>query len=50
MRFRLSVIAIDFVIIGFFLAAPILHEAGLVFYVIDYVIAAILAADLAARA
>lgn len=49
-RFRLAVIVIDFAIIGFFLAAPILHEAGLVFYVVDYVIAAILAADLAARA
>jgi voltage-gated potassium channel len=49
-RFRLAVIAIDFAIIGFFLIAPILHEAGLVFYVIDYVIAGILAIDLAARA
>jgi len=49
-RFRLAVIVVDFGIIGFFLAAPILHEAGLVFYVIDYVIAAILMLDLAARA
>ena len=49
-RFRLTVIVIDFAIIGFFLAAPILHEAGLVFYVVDYLVAAILAADLAARA
>jgi voltage-gated potassium channel len=49
-RFRLAVIVIDFAIIGFFLAAPILHEAGLVFYVVDYVIAAVLAMDLAARA
>jgi len=49
-RFRLAVIAIDFAIIGFFLAAPILHEAGLVFYVIDYLIAAVLGLDLAARA
>ena len=49
-RFRLAVIVIDFAIIGFFLAAPILHEAGLVFYVIDYVIAAILVADLTGRA
>ena len=49
-RFRLAVIAIDFAIIGFFLVAPILHEAGRVFYVIDYVVAAVLAADLAARA
>ncbi|WP_420470200.1 potassium channel family protein [Brevundimonas sp. FT23042] len=49
-RFRLTVIVIDFAIIGFFLAAPILHEAGIVFYVIDYLIAAILLADLTARA
>lgn len=49
-RFRLAVIVIDFAIIGFFLIAPILHEAGLVFYVIDYLIAAVLALDMAARA
>lgn len=49
-RFRLAVIVIDFAIIGFFLAAPILKEAGLVFYVIDYLVAAILGLDLAARA
>ena len=49
-RFRLAVIAIDFVIIGFFLAAPILKEAGWAFYVIDYAIAFFLAADLAGRA
>ncbi|RZJ74919.1 MAG: ion transporter, partial [Brevundimonas sp.] len=34
-RFRLAVIAIDLLIIAFFLAAPILREAGLTFYVID---------------
>ncbi|MDP1777295.1 MAG: ion channel [Brevundimonas sp.] len=49
-RFRLAVIVIDFAIIGFFLAAPILSEAGLVFYVVDYLIAAVLGLDLAARA
>lgn len=49
-RFRLAVIVIDFAIIGFFLAAPILHEAGLVFYVVDYLIAVVLALDLAGRA
>jgi voltage-gated potassium channel len=49
-RFRLAVIAVDFAIIGFFLATPILQEAGLVFYVIDYLIAAILTLDLAGRA
>lgn len=49
-RFRLAVIAIDVAIIGFFLAAPILREAGLAFYVVDYFIAAVLALDLSARA
>ena len=49
-RFRLAVIAIDFAIIAFFLATPILKEAGLAFYVLDYLIATILALDLAARA
>jgi len=49
-RFRLAVIVIDFAIIGFFLAAPILREAGWAFYVIDYLIAVVLAADLGARA
>lgn len=49
-KFRLAVIVIDFAIIAFFLAAPILREAGLVFYVIDYLIAVILVADLTARA
>ncbi|WP_082525815.1 potassium channel family protein [Brevundimonas sp. Root1279] len=49
-RFRLAVIAVDFAIIAFFLAAPILQQAGVVFYVIDYVIALILVLDLAGRA
>lgn len=49
-RFRLAVIAVDIAIIGFFLAAPILHEAGVVFYIVDYLVAAVLALDLAARA
>ena len=49
-KFRLMVIVIDIAIIGFFLATPILKEAGWVFYVADYVIAAILGLDLAARA
>lgn len=49
-RFRLAVIVVDFAIIGFFLAAPILKEAGWAFYVLDYVIAAVLALDLAGRA
>lgn len=49
-RFRLGVIAIDIAIIGFFIAAPLLRESGLVFYILDYVIAVILALDMAARA
>ena len=49
-RFRLAVLTVDLIIVGFFIAAPLLRDAGPVFYVIDYVIAAILAADLAARA
>lgn len=48
-RFRLAVIAIDMAIIGFFVAAPILKSQGLTFYVLDYAIAALLAADMAAR-
>ena len=49
-KFRLMVIVVDLIIIGFFLAAPILKGAGWVFYVADYFIAAILGLDLAARA
>jgi voltage-gated potassium channel len=49
-RFRLAVLAIDLLIVAFFIAAPLLKEGGLVFYIIDYVIAALLAADLVARA
>lgn len=49
-KFRLAVILIDLLTIGFFLAAPILREAGWAYYVIDYLIALILGLDLAARA
>ena len=49
-RFRLAIIVVDFAIIGFFLAGPILREAGWAFYVLDYLVAAFLAADLTARA
>lgn len=49
-KFRLTIILIDILIIGFFLATPLLKEAGWVFYTIDYMIAAFLAADLTARA
>jgi len=48
-RFRLAVIVIDLAIIAFFVAAPVLRDMGRAFYVIDYCIAALLVADLAAR-
>ena len=48
-RFRLAVITIDLVIIAFFVAAPVLKAQGVAFFVIDYCIAALLAADLIAR-
>lgn len=50
-RFRFAVISLDFIIIAFFIAAPVLkNQGGAIFYVLDYVIAAILAFDLIARA
>ncbi|WP_425986931.1 potassium channel family protein [Brevundimonas sp. TWP1-2-1b1] len=49
-KFRLMVIAVDFAIIAFFLASPILKNMGWAFYALDYLVAATLAADLAARA
>ncbi|MDP3404688.1 MAG: potassium channel family protein [Brevundimonas sp.] len=49
-RFRLGVLTVDLVIIAFFIAAPLLREDRLVFYVLDYVVAALLGADLLARA
>lgn len=50
-KFRLGVIAVDFIIIAFFIAAPVLKaHGGFTFYALDYVIAAILAFDLVARA
>jgi voltage-gated potassium channel len=49
-RFRLAVLTVDLVIVAFFIAAPLLREDLLVFYVLDYVVATLLAADLAARA
>lgn len=49
-RFRVAVLVIDLAIIAFFIAGPILKEGGIVFYIVDYMIAALLAADLAARA
>ncbi|HEY0052918.1 MAG TPA: ion transporter, partial [Caulobacteraceae bacterium] len=49
-RFRLAVLIIDLAIIAFFIAAPLFTQHGLLFYSIDYAIAALLAADMAARA
>lgn len=49
-RFRLVMLVVDLAIIAFFLAAPLLKAAGWAFYLLDYVIAALLAIDLAARA
>ncbi|AQR60539.1 ion transporter [Brevundimonas sp. LM2] len=49
-RFRLAVLVVDLTIIGFFVAAPLLRDDRLVFYALDYVVAALLGADLLARA
>ncbi len=49
-RFRLAVLTIDLIIVAFFIAAPVLKHVGLAFYIVDYVVAAILTADLVARA
>jgi voltage-gated potassium channel len=48
-RFRLWVIAIDFLLIGFFIAAPFLRDYP-VYLVVDYAVAFILALDIGARA
>ncbi|HEX8233920.1 MAG TPA: ion channel [Caulobacteraceae bacterium] len=47
-RFRLAVITVDFIIIGFFIAAPILRDQP-GFLIIDYFIAAVLGIELIAR-
>ena len=47
-RFRTAWLIIDFIIIAFFIAAPLLRGRG-VFLIIDYAIAALVAVDLAAR-
>jgi voltage-gated potassium channel len=49
-RLRFAVILIDLAIIAFFIAAPVMREHRQVFYAIDYVIAVVMAVDLAARA
>ena len=48
-RFRLAVIALDVLIIGFFIAGPFLRGTP-AYLPVDYAIAALLALDLAARA
>lgn len=48
-RFRLAIIAVDLVLIGFFIAAPLLRTWRH-FLAIDYVFAFILACDIGARA
>ncbi len=49
-RFRYAVILIDLLIIGFFVAAPLMQHHGVTFYLLDYGVATFLAADLIARA
>lgn len=48
-RFRTAWLMVDLIIIGFFLAAPLIRESP-AFLIVDYAIAALLAVDLAARA
>ena len=49
-RFRLAVIAVDFAIIAFFIAAPLLKDDGWAYYTLDGLIALLLTFDLVARA
>ena len=49
-RFRLAVIAIDFAIIAFFIAAPLMRDQGWAYYALDGLIALLLTVDLVARA
>lgn len=48
MPYRLSILILDFLVIGFFIAAPMLGR-GPGYYILDYAIALVVAADLAAR-
>lgn len=48
-RFRLGVIVIDFLLIGFFIVAPFIRETP-VFLLVDLLVAFVLALDIAARA
>ena len=47
-RFRLWVIAIDVLLIGFFIVAPFLRDYYEVYLTVDYVVALILALDIGA--
>lgn len=49
-KFRLAVLWVDLAIIAFFIAAPLLESYGWAFFALDYLIAAVLLVDLAARA
>lgn len=49
-RFRYAVLIVDLAIIAFFIAAPLLRDHMTTFYVLDYLIAVIMAVDLTARA
>jgi voltage-gated potassium channel len=49
-RFRIGVLAIDVVVIAFFIAAPLLRDSRLSFLFLDYVLAVVVALDIAARA
>lgn len=48
-RFRLGVIVVDLVLIAFFIAAPLIRATPF-FFALDYLLAVVLATDLAARA
>jgi voltage-gated potassium channel len=48
-RFRLWVIAIDVLLIGFFVAAPFLRDYYPVYLTVDYAVALVLATDIVAR-
>ena len=48
-RFRLSVIALDLLLIGFFIVTPVIREQQ-VYLIVDYAIAVVVGVDLIARA
>lgn len=49
-RFRISVLALDLLVIAFFIAAPLLRENRTSFLVLDYLVAVFVALDISARA